>query len=170
MRQTFPMADTEDSEARLEQLAGLDQDIDELNKLIDEILTYAKLEQGIPVLNFEKVELGGLLARVARETAALGLSARVEVVAGEGLEAEAEARYLHRVLQNLAGNAGRYAQSRIRLSAWVQDNWAHVAVEDDGPGIPEKDRERIFQPFIRLDDSRTRASSAASGKSSSLAL
>lgn len=152
------MADTEDSEARLEQLAGLDQDIDELNKLIDEILTYAKLEQGIPVLNFEKVELGGLLARVARETTALGLSARVEVVAAEGLEAEAEARYLHRVLQNLAGNAGRYAQSRIRLSAWVQDNWAHVAVEDDGPGIPEKDRERIFQPFIRLDDSRTRAS------------
>jgi two-component system sensor histidine kinase RstB len=153
------MADTEDADARFEQLTELDRDIDELNKLIDEILTYAKLEQGIPVLNFEEVDLGGLLARVARETSALGFPARVEVVPpAAGTQAEAELRYLHRVLQNLAGNAGRYAQSCIRLSAWCEDGWAHVAVEDDGAGIPEKDRERIFQPFTRLDDSRTRAS------------
>ncbi|RZU47495.1 histidine kinase [Fluviicoccus keumensis] len=153
------MADTEELEARLEQLTELDHDIDELNKLIDEILTYAKLEQGIPVLNFETVDLGSLLARVAKETSALGLPARVEYrVLSDAAEVEAEARYLHRVLQNLAGNAGRYAQSRILLTAWVEDGWAHVAVEDDGPGIPEKDRERIFQPFTRLDDSRTRAS------------
>ena len=153
------MADTEDADARQEQLAGLDQDINELNKLIDEILTYAKLEQGIPVLNFEPVELGGLLARVAKETSVLGFKAVVDVApTAEGAVAEAEVRYLHRVLQNLAGNAGRYAESHIRLSAWVQDNWAYVAVEDDGPGIAEKDRERVFQPFTRLDDSRTRAS------------
>ena len=153
------MADTEDADARQEQLAGLDQDIDELNKLIDEILTYAKLEQGIPVLNFEPVELGGLLARVAKETSVLGFKAVVDVApTAEGTVAEAEVRYLHRVLQNLAGNAGRYAESHIRLSAWVQDNWAYVAVEDDGHGIAEKDRERVFQPFTRLDDSRTRAS------------
>lgn len=153
------MADTEDADARQEQLAGLDQDIDELNKLIDEILTYAKLEQGIPVLNFEPVELGGLLARVAKETSVLGFKAVVDVApTAEGTVAEAEVRYLHRVLQNLAGNAGRYAESHIRLSAWIQDNWAYVAVEDDGPGIAEKDRERVFQPFTRLDDSRTRAS------------
>jgi two-component system sensor histidine kinase RstB len=153
------MADTEDADSRQEQLQELDHDIDELNRLIDEILTYAKLEQGIPVLNFEPVDLGALLARVAKETSALGTAAKVEVLPPpEGAVAEAEARYLHRVLQNLAGNACRYAEHRIRLSAWIQDSHAFIAVEDDGPGIPEKDRERVFQPFTRLDDSRTRSS------------
>jgi two-component system sensor histidine kinase RstB len=74
----------------------------------------------------------------------------------------AERRYLHRVVQNFAGNAMRYANSRIRLSAGVEGKgdkkFAFVCVEDDGAGIPEKDREKVFQPFTRLDDSRTRAS------------
>ncbi len=151
------LADTEDAEGRYEQLAHLDRDIDELNKLIDEILTYAKLEQGTPTLRFESVDLAEVLRQVARETEALGVSARVEVGA-ETVTAEAEKRYLHRVLQNLAGNAVRYANGRIRLSAGSDDGWVFVAVEDDGPGIPEKDREKVFEPFTRLDDSRTRAS------------
>ncbi len=153
------LADTDDVDSRFEQLALLDGDITELNKLIDEILTYAKLEQGIPVLDFEAVDLGDLLQKVAKETLALGVKPKVTVILPpEGTVVEAEHRYLHRVLQNLAGNAIRYATSEIRLSAGVYDNCAYIAVEDDGAGIPEKDRERVFQPFTRLDDSRTRAS------------
>jgi two-component system sensor histidine kinase RstB len=67
------MADTDDVDSRFEQLGQLDGDITELNKLIDEILTYAKLEQGIPVLDFEMVDLGQLLQKVAKETTALGV-------------------------------------------------------------------------------------------------
>ncbi len=153
------MADTDDVDSRFEQLALLDGDISELNKLIDEILTYAKLEQGIPVLDFELLDLGKLLQQVAKETLALGVKPKVTVMLPpEGTFAEAEHRYLHRVLQNLAGNATRYAVREVRLSAGIFDNCAYIAVEDDGAGIPEQDRERVFQPFTRLDDSRTRAS------------
>lgn len=153
------MADTDDVDSRLEQLGQLDGDITELNKLIDEILTYAKLEQGIPVLDFEMIDLGQLLQKVAKETLALGVKQKITVVLPpDGTLVEAEYRYLHRVLQNLAGNATRYAHSEVRLSAGIYDNRAYIAVEDDGAGIPEKDRERVFQPFTRLDDSRTRAS------------
>jgi two-component system sensor histidine kinase RstB len=63
-----------------------------------------------------------------------------------------------RVLQNLAGNATRYAESTIIISAGLEKNEAFISVEDDGQGIPEKDREKVFIPFARLDDSRTRAS------------
>ena len=153
------MADTDDVDSRFEQLGQLDGDITELNKLIDEILTYAKLEQGIPVLDFEMIDLGQLLQKVAKETTALGVKPKISVaLPPEVALAEAEHRYLHRVLQNLAGNAARYARSEVRLSAGIYDNCAYIAVEDDGAGIPEKDRERVFQPFTRLDDSRTRAS------------
>ncbi|MDI1300929.1 MAG: ATP-binding protein [bacterium] len=153
------MADTDDAEQRFDQLQLLDQDVEQLNQLIDEILTYAKLEQGTPSLKFEIMDLRSLLHRVENETVALNTGHQIQVVdEGSDVRIEAELRYLHRVLQNLAGNAVRYAKSRVRLSGGVHGNSAWIRVEDDGPGIPEKDRERIFEPFARLDDSRTRAS------------
>lgn len=153
------LADTEDIDQRHDQLQLLDQDVEQLNQLIDEILTYAKLEQGTPSLNFETFELGGLLERVRHETQALNTGHSIEIDAsGTDVRIEAEQRYLHRVVQNLVGNAVRYARSQVRLSGGIKGNWAWVCVEDDGPGIPEKDRVRIFEPFSRLDDSRTRSS------------
>ncbi len=153
------LADTDDIAQRHDQLHLLDQDVEQLNQLIDEILTYAKLEQGTPSLRFETLLLRDLLQRVAHETQALNTGHVIEVLeAGSDVRVEAELRYLHRVLQNLAGNAVRYARSRVRLSGGIDGNRAWCCVEDDGPGVPEKDRERIFEPFSRLDDSRTRAS------------
>lgn len=153
------LADTDDIDQRHDQLQLLDQDVEQLNQLIDEILTYAKLEQGTPSLKFETFELAGLLERVRNETQVLSTGHIIEVESsGTEVRIEAELRYLHRVIQNLAGNAVRYARSRVRLSGGIKGNWAWVCVEDDGPGIPEKDRARIFEPFARLDDSRTRSS------------
>jgi two-component system sensor histidine kinase RstB len=62
--------------------------------------------------------------------------------------AEAEHRYLHRVLQNLAGNAARYARSEVRLSAGIYDNCAYIAVEDDGAGIPKKTVSEFFNRLL----------------------
>lgn len=153
------LADTDDYDSRLEQQLLIDKDIEALNALIDEILTYAKLEQGTPLLKFQQVPLYELVRQVVEETRGLGTP--IQVLSQEpdhDVNAEAADIYLHRVLQNLAGNAVRYAVSRIRISAGVEKGMAYICVEDDGPGIPEKDREKIFEPFARLDDSRTRAS------------
>lgn len=153
------LADTNDEASRWEQQALIDQDIESLNSLIDEILTYAKLEEGMPSLNLEMITLAEIVQQVVTETNALGKPIEVESNLADPLaKAIAERRYLHRVVQNLAGNAMRYADTRIRVSAGIAEGLAYVCVEDDGPGIPEKDREKIFLPFTRLDDSRTRAS------------
>ena len=153
------LADTDDEDSRMMQRDYIDQDIEALNLLIDEMLTYAKLEEGSPKLEFEPVNLHDLVAQIVRETNALGKP--VTVIADDvdsNAVAWADRRYLHRVLQNLAGNATRYAESKIIVSASIQKNGAMIRVEDDGQGIPEKDREKVFIPFTRLDDSRTRAS------------
>ena len=72
---------------------------------------------------------------------------------------DAERRYLHRVVQNLVGNAVRYCDHKVIVSGGINDEGlAYVQVEDDGAGIPEEERKRIFEAFARLDDSRTRAS------------
>ena len=153
------LADTDDYDDRMSQRDYIDQDIESLNGLIDEILTYAKLEEGSPKMDWEDVDLQELVSQIVRETNALGKSVTVKVGnVQKGAFAQADRRYLHRVLQNLAGNATRYAESTIIISAGLEKNEAFISVEDDGQGIPEKDREKVFIPFARLDDSRTRAS------------
>ena len=153
------LADTDDYDDRMSQRDYIDQDIESLNGLIDEILTYAKLEEGSPKMDWEEVDLQELVSQIARETNALGKPVTVKVGnMQKGAFAQADRRYLHRVLQNLAGNATRYAESTIIISAGLEKNEAFISVEDDGQGIPEKDREKVFIPFARLDDSRTRAS------------
>ena len=153
------LADTDDYDDRMSQRDYIDQDIESLNGLIDEILTYAKLEEGSPKMDWEEVDLQELVTQIVRETNALGKPVTVKVgKVQKGAFAQADRRYLHRVLQNLAGNATRYAESTIIISAGLEKNEAFISVEDDGQGIPEKDREKVFIPFARLDDSRTRAS------------
>lgn len=153
------LADTDEADSRQTQKMYIDEDIESLNALIDEILTYAKLEEGSPKLDWEMVDLSMLLEQIERETNALGKPIEVQIsIATPKVVAMADKRYLHRVLQNLAGNALRYAKSQIVISAGVKQGLAFVAVEDDGQGIPEADREKVFIPFARLDDSRTRAS------------
>jgi two-component system sensor histidine kinase RstB len=143
---------------------GMDHDIEDLDRLVDEMLTYARLEQGSPALNFQRIDLDALVNQVIEELAPL----RAEVTVQRGLclsaadcddaWVEAEPRYLHRAIQNLVSNAMRHASSRVTVSYQVGQQRCRVDIEDDGPGVPENAWERIFTPFLRLDDSRTRAS------------
>ncbi|HJE53672.1 MAG TPA: sensor histidine kinase BfmS [Acinetobacter pseudolwoffii] len=153
------MADEDDYDYRLQQVEQIDKDIEALNTLIDEIMTYAKLEQGMPSIEFEKVNLFEVLNQVTLETEALKTQKIIELHSMPDVVVEAERRYLHRVIQNLVGNAVRYCDNKVLISGGLdQDGQAYVSVEDDGPGIPEVDRARVFEAFARLDDSRTRAS------------
>lgn len=156
------LADEDDETRRIRSLEDIDEDIEQLDRLIDEILTYSKLEEGTPVLDFTMIDVNQLLEQIVRETNALGKGIKVEYhppeMVADKREAEGEERYVHRVIQNYVGNALRYADSRVRISYNVIGDIFRVDVEDDGPGISEEDRKRVFQPFTRLDDSRTRAS------------
>ena len=151
------LAESDDIEHRYEQLERLDEDVEQLNQLIDEILTYANLEKGTPDLAFEPVDMVVLMQRIQRETEALRKPVRLEVVMPEALVADAVPRYIHRVIQNLVGNALRYVNTVVRVTCAVDGDKVVLSVEDDGQGIPEDQRSRVFEPFTRLDDSRTRS-------------
>lgn len=153
------LVDTDDSEMRWEQQADIERDIDSLNLLIDEVLTYAKLEEGPAGLEFNNIRLDNILNRAATELRAMGRECNVQVyLAPMDLRADAEERYLLRMVQNLCGNAIRHARSLVRISAGMDENYVFISVEDDGDGIAVEDREKIFLPFARLDSSRNRSS------------
>ncbi len=156
------IVDEDDPDARQRTFEDIDNDIDQLDKLIDEILTYSKLEEGTPVLNFTMIDIDQLLRRIEKESRALGTSIQIDYLSPdlptERRFAEGEERYVHRVVQNYVGNAIRHATSRVSITYEVIGDLFRIDVEDDGPGIPREDRQRVFQAFTRLDDSRTRAS------------
>lgn len=141
------------------QLKGIDNDIQELDELVDEILTYARLGQESLTLDYEHVQVMPLVQDVVDGLKVLKPELTLEVKhlnPIEGDDAEIEVRYFQRAVQNLVSNACRYAQTSIRVSCYMETDSVRIDVEDDGPGIPETDWERVFTPFSRLDDSRTR--------------
>ena len=77
---------------------------------------------------------------------------------------------LDRMLVNLIDNAIRYAKSSVTVSVGQSGPWVELAVTDDGPGIPEPDRERAFDRFARLDDARTLGGDDAGGAGLGLAI
>lgn len=156
-------AEAQTDEARRKYLEGMDGDIDDLDALVDEMLVYSRLERGSPTLHFQQVDLGALVDQVIGELAPL--RADVSVSRGEcttaadgSCWAEAEPQYLRRALSNLVTNAMRHAESRVQVSFTIDGQTVRLEVDDDGPGVPEADWEKVFTPFLRLDDSRTRAS------------
>ncbi len=150
-----------DEQALQRQLDGIDNDIQELDELIDEILTYARLEQGGPV-SLRPESVTAIVRQVVEEQSVLHPGTRVEAVIPEQSEVFAESdiepRYIHRAIQNLVGNACRYARGQVKVRCLLDDENCRIDVEDDGPGIPEQEWERVFSAFARLDDSRTRNS------------
>ncbi|MEE2763790.1 MAG: ATP-binding protein [Pseudomonadota bacterium] len=156
------LEDCDDQERLRKQLEGIDGDIQELDELIDEILTYARLEQGGPVFSLQEASVTGLVRQVVEEQQLirphLEITADIELSAERWAMADVEPRYIHRAIQNLVGNAGRYAAGRVVVHCQIDEDNCRIDVEDDGPGVPEEDWEKVFTAFARLDDSRTRTS------------
>ncbi len=146
----------------VKQVQDMDQDLQELDELVDEILTYARLEEGGPILEFKEANMLDLVDQVVQETKRrtdkVDIQWHSKSTQIEHIFSDIEYRYMHRAIQNLVGNACRYANTKVFVEFSFDNDICRIDVEDDGEGIPEKDWERVFSPFTRLDDSRTRAS------------
>ena len=137
---------------------GMAQDLEEINDLVVEIMTYIHLEDGGPRIIFQKVDAKNILINLAAQYAPLNpqLNIRVDPLL-DGLMIDAEPVQLRRACQNLVGNACKYAQSTVSLGYHLEGDFCVLKVEDDGPGIPESDYGHVFAPFTRLDESRNRS-------------
>lgn len=129
-----------------------------LQAMVDDLLLLAKAdEHGVP-LTVEEVDLDDIVDAEARRLERLG---RVGVQAHvEAIRVRGDHDKLTRALRNITDNAERHAHSRvlISMSSDADKGTASVTVIDNGPGIPESDRHRVFSRFVRLDAGRQRSS------------
>ncbi|GAA2438285.1 HAMP domain-containing sensor histidine kinase [Streptomyces glaucus] len=129
-------------------LDGAVEDTVRLQRLAADLLLLARLDAGERPAD-TRVDLAAL----AREAAAgrTGVTVRAEAVRVTGSRGQ-----LERVLVNLLDNGQRHARSAVEVTVRRAGEHAVVEVADDGDGVPEADRERIFERFVRLDAARSR--------------
>ena len=139
------------------RLKDVEADLDELERLIEDVLTATRLEvTGLPP-HPERVEVRSLLedlAARARLDPRLGPE-RVRTEPGAPIELEADPTLLRRALWNLVDNAAKYGAPPVALMAERHNGTIELSVSDDGPGIPPEERERVLAPFYQLDRART---------------
>ncbi|MBK0003410.1 two-component system sensor histidine kinase RstB [Erwinia sp. S43] len=138
--------------------AALNRDIGQLEALIEELLTYARLDRPRVELNLQSLDLAQWLHERLQDMRLVNPDTEIALDTPQRENhGVADTRLMERVLDNLVNNALRYADKRLRVGLWFDGDIACLQVEDDGPGIPQEERERVFEPFVRLDPSRDRA-------------
>ncbi|CAN7314626.1 ATP-binding protein [Pseudomonas brassicacearum] len=133
-------------------------DLGELEEMVSELLTYASLEQGATVIVREDIQARDWLYSVVGSVALEAEAAGVQLLIAEcpvGV-VRIEPRFMARAVINLLRNAIRYADERVQVSLTRAGDHYEVRVNDDGAGVPLDGREKIFEPFSRLDASRDR--------------
>ncbi|MBR7888643.1 two-component sensor histidine kinase [Marinomonas sp. A79] len=158
LRFGLEMVKDEVDDGAIKTIEALEGDVEELNTLVDEVLTYGKLEDGSLELSFKECPVFQLIDDILRHNHLLLQHLTVDVKIDEDSLVLADEHHLSRALQNLILNAAKYASSRIVVTFSADTERWQLDIEDDGPGIPFEDRDKVFIPFQRLDNSRTRAS------------
>jgi signal transduction histidine kinase len=134
------------------------QDTERLQAVASDLLLLARLDaQKAPARS--PVDLAALAAEEVRRRPGVVVASD----SGTGSDGDSPPPVVHgsrvqlsRLLTNITDNAGRHTRTTVSISVGVSDGMVELSVDDDGPGIPEPDRERVFERFTRLDDARAR--------------
>ncbi len=136
---------------------GIERDLSSLDGMIDEMLVYARLDRPEPKLQLATLEVHDWLLQRQQEWQLLSDSLDITVeLPATSLRWHGDPLLLTRAVDNLIGNALRYATHHIRIRVEPDEQQARLCVEDDGPGIDPALYDQVFEPFIRLDPSRDR--------------
>jgi signal transduction histidine kinase len=133
-------------------------DVQRFSALVEDLLEISRFDAGAATLHLESVRISELVLQ------AVAASTDVEIPVTISADAAActvavDKRRLVRVIANLITNAERYGGGATRINVELVDNDVRIAVEDEGPGVDEADRERVFERFARGTDAAGRRSS-----------
>ncbi len=141
--------------------AGMQADVKELEEMVNELLTYSRMDRPAPELDKTRIDINSWLSTLIEQEMSDFSEVHYEIVrhgaiSHEQMHAYVEPRLLQRAVRNLLRNAAKHTNSRVVCTLSADKDQFQLSVADDGPGISEDLRERIFEPFVRADSSRHR--------------
>lgn len=145
-----------------EFLCDLSEEVDRLTRIIERLLALTKLDAGGASLKLEEIDIKVLMNNVVRKLTPIA-NPRDIVIYTDYQDTEFKPILLdydkiYEAVYNIADNAIKYSPEGAFVEIGVAENidYIEIKIADNGPGIPESERERIFERFYRLDDSRAR--------------
>ena len=134
------------------ELDAMRADVEEMQAMLEDYMAFAKGDSGEAI---GRVDIGEILSEVSaqahdRKT----IDIKIE---NEPLVVRVRRHTIKRAIANLVNNAARFADT-VRVNASRKDGMLSIDVEDNGPGIPEDERELVFRPFYRIDHARNQDS------------
>ena len=134
------------TEASLERI---EREASRLDRMVGEILTLARLEGGTTGKR-ESVDFADLVASIAEDARfeAEAAGRRIQIDIEEDIRIEGQPALLHRAVENVVRNALRFGTA-VDISLRAEGNSARLSVTDNGPGVPQEELSRIFEPFYR---------------------
>jgi heavy metal sensor kinase len=154
------------SESCRETISSMLEDTERLTRLVDNLLTLSRGDSGQTKLDFEQTDLVPLVKKTADEMSVLA-EEKKQVVSVEGqssLMAVVDSETIRQAVMNVLHNAIRYTQTGGRITILLDttdDRQAVIDIIDNGPGIPEAERSKVFGRFYRIDKSRSRIEGGA---------
>jgi len=134
---------------------SLREDVAEMSNLVNELLSFSRASLNQGQVRLQPVALRAAVEKAVRREAAENPNVQIEIA--EDIHVLADQELLMRAACNLLRNAVRYAgESVITISARALDGQVELSVADQGPGVPESEIHKLFDPFYRVDTSRTR--------------
>ena len=127
----------------------LKRDVDEMIRMLEAYLAFARGDEASEQTSL--INLKETLEQLQEDTSRHGQ--KISITCSGNLTISVRPDSFRRLLYNLTTNAIRHGEN-VELTVLSDNNWLIIHIDDDGPGVPEKDREYIFKPFVRLDDAR----------------
>jgi signal transduction histidine kinase len=149
------------TEEHRRSLEIIDREARRLTQLVENVLQFSRTERRIETISTEKHELAPLVQEIAEdfESAMNGVEKQIETRLKFGLWAKVDPDALRQIVLNLLDNAAKYGRKgqQVIVGLEAREDTALLFVDDEGPGIPEADRKRIFARFQRLERDRRSA-------------
>ena len=147
-------------ERNMDQVDAITAEAQAMTRLVEDLLTLARADEGVDNLSKEPVSLGAVVEELGRDMEALAASKGLAlVVDAEPVEVIGDRRRLRQLTAILVENAIKYtpAGGRVTVRAARSGKAVELSVADTGPGIADEEQARIFDRFVRADSARTRA-------------
>jgi len=147
-----------------ELVARIERESVRMSSLVEDLLVLARMDQG-PKMEIKPVNLSEVVTDAVESARAAGPGHPIKLTAGNEIYALGDANRIHQVVANLLANARVHTPVGTQITVEVihLDKEVQVVVADNGPGLSEANREKIFERFYRVDPSRQRTGTEGSG-------